>query len=849
MDEETEVSWADEASRIKVLEEIWLMNLPNLGESFNRYTSLAQRLFDTSSAHVLIIGTVQQNMILSSSGLFSKTDVELISLNSNNVASANGDICIVEDVHNVALRDESLSGIPSIKFYASAPIILENTQVGSFILCDDKPRRFDDADKASLFDIAEIIADIIRGRRRAALDRQRARIEMMNMLMHNFRTPLAAVEMSVSILRNADMDGNVGTMTLGDESLAGTLSRWHSKDGVNEINSSKNGGDMQPEFVQEELLAAIGHLVLLVESSMTLAEVVTDDSATGLSQYQKYIYTTPAGGRRGIRSISSVDYSKIMNSSIERNWSRLSRGSRESISSVTSSAIPSRRCDLVGKILDAQRKVGAIFSRKRFHVKWDVDHESFVLGSRSHPSMRRTIKIVYFLLLRNIEYLMGSWHSAEVVIQFAQDETSTFQESEESANKLVNDDGPTSSSSGGGAAPLPNGAGSAERALPQLTKTGKIHIAFEGTGRRKENKSNAYASEAHLSSYSIEDILREINGGSTSHRDDDKEYISVWLPYTVTYCLQPSPPPRRTASASNEAASPSPAPLSRRASRMNSRASFYPDTDRPGGSLPTSPSKQSSGIWTTVPTKPSSPPSMSPKALSRRTSRASFMTSRSTSSSIIVVPLRDRELSSDNTHTSIIDLLEGSAQDQSSSFNYLTGSASTCIMEELIEAPNEDKDLEFDTIHLLAPPPPRADEEPAAKSTSTSVNGKGGSPPKRGRKIVAKSPSSTSTAVSVQHEGTSTSVTSVSALTAATDIDDDTSDMQKIGHMMLPLPARGDGNEDENEADRLLELGTVPVLASRPNAPKPSNGRSPRTASSAAIATEATVTLPMPESV
>lgn len=127
-------------------------------ERFDRYTRLAKRLFQVPSAIFTVID-YDREWIKSRQGFALTQIARGVSFCQSDIPK-NKAIIIEDTLNDPRFRNNPLADIdPSIRFYASCPIIVEgNYIIGALCLLDDKPHTMSEEDLRILLDLSKMIA-------------------------------------------------------------------------------------------------------------------------------------------------------------------------------------------------------------------------------------------------------------------------------------------------------------------------------------------------------------------------------------------------------------------------------------------------------------------------------------------------------------------------------------------------------------------------------------------------------------------------------------------------------------------------------------------------------------------
>ncbi|MDQ6890750.1 MAG: GAF domain-containing sensor histidine kinase [Bacteroidota bacterium] len=189
-----------EAERIKTLKKYDILDTPPDG-SFDRIVKLASILLDVPIALVTLVDS-DRIWFKSHYGL----DTPQIGRDPGLCASAilSDEIYLVED----ALKDPRTLANPlvagefGLKFYAAAPLkVKEGHNLGTFCVIDKNPRQFTQAQKEILQSLADIVVDQLELRlaaRKAVFNQN----QLLNMAVHDLKSPLTAISISAEFIKN-----------------------------------------------------------------------------------------------------------------------------------------------------------------------------------------------------------------------------------------------------------------------------------------------------------------------------------------------------------------------------------------------------------------------------------------------------------------------------------------------------------------------------------------------------------------------------------------------------------------------------------------------------------------------
>jgi diguanylate cyclase (GGDEF)-like protein len=148
---------ADERERLKRLYCLRILDTP-AEERFDRYTRMAQRLFQVPIALVSIVDAERQ-WFKSRQGLTASETAREVSFCGYSILD--DEVFVVEDAQNNPRFDDNplVAGPPKIRFYAGCPVpIGQGSALGTLCVIDTKPRTFSQVDRRLLMDLGEMVA-------------------------------------------------------------------------------------------------------------------------------------------------------------------------------------------------------------------------------------------------------------------------------------------------------------------------------------------------------------------------------------------------------------------------------------------------------------------------------------------------------------------------------------------------------------------------------------------------------------------------------------------------------------------------------------------------------------------
>lgn len=156
---------ADERLRLRTLDDYDVLDAPP-AEAFDRLTRIATRMFDVPIAMINFIDQNEQRCV-AAQGMSARSTPRNLSFCTHTIQS--DEVMVVPD----AAEDDRfadnpfVTGEPSIRFYAGAPLIAPNGyRLGTVCLIDQRPHaEFDEDDREALIDMAGVVIDELNLRR------------------------------------------------------------------------------------------------------------------------------------------------------------------------------------------------------------------------------------------------------------------------------------------------------------------------------------------------------------------------------------------------------------------------------------------------------------------------------------------------------------------------------------------------------------------------------------------------------------------------------------------------------------------------------------------------------------
>lgn len=194
----------NEKQRIKRLEELDILDTLE-EQAYDDLTLLAAQICDTPIALVSLVDE-QRQWFKSHHGLDASETPREVAFCAH--AILGDDLFIVEDpTQDERFHDNPLvTGGPEVKFYAGAPLIMQNNlRLGTLCVIANEPRTLSESQKAALLALSRQVVSLLELRIKVKqlehLDH--AKDEFISMVSHELRTPLTSINGSLSLLTHS----------------------------------------------------------------------------------------------------------------------------------------------------------------------------------------------------------------------------------------------------------------------------------------------------------------------------------------------------------------------------------------------------------------------------------------------------------------------------------------------------------------------------------------------------------------------------------------------------------------------------------------------------------------------
>jgi signal transduction histidine kinase len=194
----------DEATRLQALRGLCLLDTP-AEERFDRIVRTAARLFGVPIATVTLLDESRQ-WFKAQQGLDVPQTPRDISFCGHAILGRDA-LVVPDSLEDSRFHDNPLVvGSPHIRFYAGHPLRApDGCRVGTLCVMDRSPRRFSEADRRVLEDLAhwvelEFDAVTVRLAREALEAQERLKSEFISTVSHELRTPLTSIRGALGLL-------------------------------------------------------------------------------------------------------------------------------------------------------------------------------------------------------------------------------------------------------------------------------------------------------------------------------------------------------------------------------------------------------------------------------------------------------------------------------------------------------------------------------------------------------------------------------------------------------------------------------------------------------------------------
>ena len=282
---------ADEAERLVMLRQSQLLDSDTSDASFDRFSSLAQRIFKVPIALVALVD-VDRIWFKSNVGLESIKEIKRSEFFCQySVLPDQADTFVVEDtILDSRFKSFPLvTGDPKIRFYAGTPLILDGMKVGTLCILDTKPRNsemFNGIDRMNLLDLGEAVSMLVKDRRDVVKSAAKECAKVMVDLMQDLRRPLSSL--------------NIAThKVLEDLQL---LEELRSTQPISDSQEVKENSLSASVLIQN----ATGHLKVLLDSGMCLGNFLHEKCKSNYLDGDRWPSFTVCNVHKSIRDARQV---------------------------------------------------------------------------------------------------------------------------------------------------------------------------------------------------------------------------------------------------------------------------------------------------------------------------------------------------------------------------------------------------------------------------------------------------------------------------------------------------------------------------------------------------------------
>ena len=260
-----------EARRLEVLRQTGLLDSDTNDPQYDRFTSLAKRIFNVPVSVINLID-VDRAFFKSITIEFPSQLPRDDSLCSYLVGSDTGtDVMIVPNLS----KDECFKDFPitkaGMRFYAGATLMIAGQRIGSLCILGPTPNfNFDLSQRMTLLDLASSLSYIIEQRRNTLMTRS----SIIANLMHNLRTPLSILGMQLPLLEEDLLTKKDVTSLLQDINKSYRLLHRTVETNIvlGKLCNKLEAGNLQKEiFEMEKLMIEVKKLILDVREQVRIS--------------------------------------------------------------------------------------------------------------------------------------------------------------------------------------------------------------------------------------------------------------------------------------------------------------------------------------------------------------------------------------------------------------------------------------------------------------------------------------------------------------------------------------------------------------------------------------------------
>ena len=192
----------NEAERIFTLRQTELLDSDRDDPLFDRFTALAQRLFDVPIALVSLVD-IKRQWFKSAVGLEAPETHRDAAFCAYTVLPDSPDVLVVEDAAlDARFKDNVLvTGPPFIRFYAGAALIVDDVRLGSLCIIDSVPHEgFTTKERMNLLDLGVAVSSLIKDRKDVATNSSKQSATMILDMLTSISFPLLSVNEATQVL-------------------------------------------------------------------------------------------------------------------------------------------------------------------------------------------------------------------------------------------------------------------------------------------------------------------------------------------------------------------------------------------------------------------------------------------------------------------------------------------------------------------------------------------------------------------------------------------------------------------------------------------------------------------------
>ena len=205
-----------EANRLYALQLTALMDSDVNDPIFDRFASLAMRVFDVPMVMITLVDVDR---------VFRKANIGTLgdsaassypretSFDAYVILPDESDVFVVEDTHNDRRFQQSplVVSSPHVRFYAAAVLISDEQKVGTLSLMDTTPRQFSVKDQMNLLDLGVTVSGLIKERRNMNHNVSKISADLIKHTLVSFQQPIAKFMSTIAKIPPSTTDSTGAT--------------------------------------------------------------------------------------------------------------------------------------------------------------------------------------------------------------------------------------------------------------------------------------------------------------------------------------------------------------------------------------------------------------------------------------------------------------------------------------------------------------------------------------------------------------------------------------------------------------------------------------------------------------